>query len=127
MQQCPWCKEYLGESQLFSLDDRLPSECNYCGGFIRNSRVRDLAAFLISLIAFIVVLVLQAHPAFWLVPLVLYPFSKILLAKPLKVQYEEKLCLDCQHSDVGYRGMFDDVCDDCMTKREQAAKETHVT
>jgi hypothetical protein len=125
MQQCPWCHADLGESQLFSLDDRIPSECKECGKFIRNSRARDIVSLLTSIISFVVVLVWELHPAFWLVPLVLYPFSKILLAKPVKVQYEDDLCLRCNRLDVGYRSPFDKVCDECLTKEEEgrAAKK----
>ncbi len=119
MQQCPWCHAELGESQLYSLDDRLPSECSECSQFIRNSRVREIASFLPPMISFAAVLVWELHPGFWLVPLVLYPFSKILLAKPLKVEYEEYLCLRCKRPDVGYRKPYDKICDDCLTREEE--------
>ncbi|HYX72389.1 MAG TPA: hypothetical protein VE732_06435 [Nitrososphaera sp.] len=119
MQECPWCHADLGDSQLFSLDDQLPSECKECGGFIRNSRVREIASFLPSFFSFMGILVWELHPAFWLVPLVIYPFSKIFLAKPVKVQYEDHPCLRCKRLDVGFRSPYDKICDDCLTKEEE--------
>lgn len=120
MQQCPWCHSDLSASQLFALDGELPSECNECERLIRNSRVRDFASFMPSLISFVLVLIWEAHPAFWLVPLILFPFTKMLIAKPMKVQYEEHLCLRCKHLDAGFRSAFDNICDDCLTKAEEA-------
>lgn len=125
MQQCPWCHADLDEGQLFSLDDKSPSECKQCGQLIRNSRVRNVASFILLLISYVLVLVWDLHPAFWLVPLILYPFIRILVAKPLKVQYEEHLCLRCKRLEAGFRSPFDNICDDCLTTAEveRAAKK----
>src|SRR5262245_51161892 len=45
-----------------------------------------------SLVSFIAILIFELHPAFWLIPLVVYPFSKIWLAKPLELEYEDRPC-----------------------------------
>lgn len=122
MQQCPWCNAVLSDSQLFSLDDRIPSECTECGELVRNSRVREVAALVPSLICFIGILAFEAHPAFWLIPLVLYPFSKIFSAKPVKAEYEAHPCVRCTRLNVGFRSPWANVCDHCLTKEEQKSK-----
>lgn len=122
MQQCPWCQAELSMSQLYALDDRLHSECEQCGEPIRNGHVREALSILPSLVSLLGVLMWGLHPASWLIPLILYPFSKILLTRPRKVQYEPYLCLQCRRDDAEYRHAGDRVCDECLTKNEQAAK-----
>ena len=123
MQQCPWCNSDLSDGKLFSLDDRIPSECKECGGLIRNSRIREAAAVAPSLISLLVIVAFELHPAFWLIPLVVYPFSKTFLAKPVKVEYEDHPCVRCKRLDVGFRSSWANVCDDCLTREEQLAKK----
>jgi hypothetical protein len=60
------------------------------------------------------------HVAFWLVPLILFPFIKIFLARPVKAQYQKPQCLRCKRLNVMFRSPFHKICDDCLTEREQA-------
>jgi hypothetical protein len=67
--------------------------------------------------------VLRSNKVALLVVLVLYPFSKVLLTRPLKVEVEEYLCQRCKRSDVGYRRPGDPICADCLDEQEQSAKK----
>jgi len=124
MRRCPWCQAPLDRSQLFRLDDKVPSECRECGELIRNDHIREVVSFFPPLISFVCVLVWQLHPVFWLVPVILFPCSRILLAKPMKAEYETHVCQICNRPDAGFRTPFDRVCDACMTKEEQARKRS---
>jgi hypothetical protein len=123
MQQCPWCNAVFTDSKLFSLDDRVPAECKKCRKLVRNSRVREVAALAPSLISLIGIVAFELHPAFWLIPLVLYPFSKMYLAKPVKAEYEDYPCVRCKRLDVGFRSAWANVCDDCLTQEEKRTKK----
>jgi hypothetical protein len=122
MQECPWCHTDLSLRKLILLSDRL-SFCEECGKLIRNSRVRDMAAGTLAVILGLGLAVLLSNKDAMLVVLVLYPFSKVLLARPLKVEVEEYLCQRCKRSDVGYRRPGDPTCADCLDEQERSAKK----
>ncbi len=123
MQQCPHCHTELDTQQLYALDERLPSECKQCGGLIRNTRPREIASWIVPLVVAVVIAVGGFHLAFLLVPMILFPFMRIFLAKPVKAEYKEHPCIRCKRLDAGFRSPFHDICDDCLTKAEQARKK----
>jgi PHP family Zn ribbon phosphoesterase len=120
MQQCPHCHTELDTQQLYALDEELPSECKQCGELIRNTRPREIASWIAPLVVTGIIILGNFPPAFWLVPLILFPFVRIFLAKPVKAKYKEHPCVRCKRLDVGFRRSYHDICDECLTKEEHA-------